>query len=402
MSSLTQHPAWLALMGLVLAACAPGPGLRVERLEAPAPPGAFAPTLSAGNRGIVSLSWVEPRTPRGRRLRLAERDSLGWRRPRTIVELADAVTARGTHPGVHAGPCGMYLADWREPAAPGVAAPDPGLWTAVSIDGGWTWTAPDAPTAGAERVAPVGVSTFPSFEGVGLVWLRAEGSGTELRAAVVGGDGRPVAAALLDAHACRCCPAAAVHAALGAVVAYRAEREADGRTSQDIVVRRRERQAWGPARVVHADGWAAPGCPGHGPALAARADTVVVVWRSASPGRVGVSLAWSFDAGEHFGAPITLGTGAGTGQPVVAFVGGSAVAAWEEAGAWRVARVPAAGTAARAFELLPASAAVRRLTWVPDGAQVLAAWEETAAGGGPQVTLARLRLTKGASAWPGS
>jgi hypothetical protein len=379
------------LLLLLLSACLePAGRLMVEQMESPATAGAVMPQLSVGNSGAVSLSWIEPTAPRGYALRLALLDSTGWSRPRTAASLTGQFPSHTDRDGVRVGPCGMYLAHWRDSVDWDPARNGTELRTAISIDGAWTWTEPGRPYAEPEPGAHGFLSTFASFDGVGVTWIRGGGRTAELHTAVLGGNGVPVQGALVDSAVCGCCPTAAARTDRGAVVVYRGGRTVDGRPAQDILLRRKERGVWSRAHRVHADEWDLAGCPGHGPALAVRGDTLAVVWRTGAGGKNAVYLAWSFDAGDTFGPPIRVDEGAPEGQPTVALTRDGAIAGWEEDGALKARLVRLDGRAGPPVEVIPGMTPTARAAWTGAGDGMLVAWE-VATGDGTRIALARVR-----------
>jgi len=130
----------------------------------------------------------------------------------------------------------------------------------------------------------------------------------------------------------------------GLVAAYR-NRTAD--EVRDIYVARYADGSWTEGRPVHEDGWVINGCPVNGPAVAARGDTVVVVWFTAAEGtgdgaetpeeiraageRGRVLAAFSTDGGATFGPPVRVDAGGGMGRvDALAPAGGGALVSWME------------------------------------------------------------------------
>src|SRR5439155_963754 len=123
---------------------------------------------------------------------------------------------------------------------------------------------------------------------------------------------------------------AAVTTERGVLVAYR-DRGAE--EVRDIFVTRREGGRWSPPRAVHADHWRIAGCPVNGPALDARGSHVAIAWYTAAADTPRVYVAFSEDAGAHFGTPARIDDGNPLGRVHLALLAdGSALATCHEAG----------------------------------------------------------------------
>jgi hypothetical protein len=331
------------------------------------------------NNGVVSLSWVETRAPRGFVLKVAVAEGHRWSRPRPAVILDALDPPPGEAPAVRAGPCGMYLASWLE-------APE--LRTAISIDNAWTWTEPGRLPGGAESGTPGGLSTFDSFDGIGVVWVRGAGTRATLHAAVLAGDGAALSPAVVDSNACACCGTAAVRDGRGALVAYHRHGAHEAPLARPLVLRRQAGSEWAPPVVVDAgDGASAP-CPGAGPALARRGDTLVVVWHGGrDPGAL--QLAWSFDGGAHLGPPIPVAATALGGTPVVAMTAAGAIVGWSGEDGLLARRVSHGGVLGPIATIASPKAGSHATTWAAVGDRLLVAWESSNAVGG-RIALARV------------
>ena len=211
-----------------------------------------------------------------------------------------------------------------------------------------------------------------------------------LRAASITSDGQLRGETELDGRTCDCCQTAAVTTDRGVLVAYR-DRSAE--EVRDIFVTRREGGRWSPPRAVHADHWRIAGCPVNGPALDARGSHVAIAWYTAAADTPRVYVAFSEDAGAHFGTPARIDDGNPLGRVHLALLAdGSALATWLEAGGGdarvRARRVPVHGSAPPAVTVTRTSAA--RSSGCPRvvryGEGILFAWTE--AGPTPRVRLA--------------
>jgi len=164
----------------------------------------------------------------------------------------------------------------------------------------------------------------------GFVSLLAEGAGArafwidgrhyeahrrmELRSTKIVGD-RLGDEEVLDPNVCTCCQTAAVMTAKGPLVVYRGHTDSEVR---DILIVRREGDGWTKPRTVADDGWVIPGCPVNGPAVAATAEQVAVLWYTGAKNGAGVKIAFSDDAGATLAPPQWVDRGAPLGRVDVA------------------------------------------------------------------------------------
>ncbi len=131
--------------------------------------------------------------------------------------------------------------------------------------------------------------------------------GMSLRAAVIDQDGKLSEEFELDNRVCDCCQTGAALTAQGPVVVYRNRSDlGEGEEVRDIGIVRYVDGQWTPPTLVYSDNWEISGCPVNGPVATALGDQLAVVWYSA-PGNIGrVQVAFSFDAGATFAAPIQV------------------------------------------------------------------------------------------------
>lgn len=127
----------------------------------------------------------------------------------------------------------------------------------------------------------------------------------------------------------------------GPVIVYRDRSEEEMR---DISIVRWKAGKWTEARAVHNDGWKLSGCPVNGPSVSAVGKKVAVAWFTAMNDKPQVRLAFSADAGESFGKPITIDDGNPAGRvEALMLEDGSALVCWLEkatgSGSVRVRRV---------------------------------------------------------------
>jgi len=149
-----------------------------------------------------------------------------------------------------------------------------------------------------------------------------------LRYVKVKRDGTLTDEAALDTRVCECCQTSAALTADGPVVVYRDRSEQEMR---DISIVRLRDGKWSQPRAVFPDNWQINGCPVNGPAVAAAGRRVAVAWYTGAGNAPRVKLAFSNDAGENFGAPVTVDDGNPVGRvDVLLLADGSALVCWLE------------------------------------------------------------------------
>jgi hypothetical protein len=274
-------------------------------------------------------------------LRYATFDGAAFSSPREIVRGADLMANWADLPSVQPITAEVWAAHWLrlDSEAPGAYH----VATAVSNDGGVSWSAPvqlNDDSAAAEHGF---VDMFAWNGAIGAFWLDgrelAEWSfdepdkllGTSLRIASLDYSGDVVAREIVDELVCDCCQPDRAMAAAGPVVAYRDRTPEEIR---DIVVRRTVDGAWQEAVPAGVDNWRIEGCPVNGPAIAAAGDRVAVAWFTAAGDTPRVRFAWSTDGAASFERASDL-DGAGSFGQVGVVLGddGTAKVTW-----WRAAR----------------------------------------------------------------
>ncbi|HEX4824803.1 MAG TPA: sialidase family protein [Candidatus Polarisedimenticolaceae bacterium] len=381
--------ALLAALLVGAAACSKGTpsATAVRPLDPPAAPGAIAPRLTSFD-GRVVLSWVEPQGDGGT-LRYAVRDASGWSAARTAEQDPHLAANGADVPGVVPLAGGGLAAHWCVKRDGSTHATD--LLTAVSRDGGGTWSAPTRPHRDDTATEHGLASLIPLAQAgrFGMAWL--DGRAGELASYGEGGtalywaqwDGQAFGPeTVLDPRVCDCCKTAGAATASGPVVAYR-DRDADERRDTSVVRQREGR--WQPPDTVHADGWRLTACPTNGPAVAAQGDRTVVAWFTGAGAGPSVWAVRSTDGAGTFSPPVRLDAGTPGGRVDAALLpDGSPVVAWLEKkgdrGEVTVRRIGADGTLAAPVVVGTTSAA--RSSGYPriaaTGArEVLAAWTET-------------------------
>ncbi|QSX79230.1 sialidase family protein [Agrilutibacter solisilvae] len=350
--TMSKQAVWACLLALVwLPACTPSRApatqsaaeatghpaawqARVEAWSLPVTAAAAAqPDLVRAPDGSLLLSWIEPREG-GHVLRLARHADGRWGEPRTVAQGADWFVNWADTPHVAATADGALWAHWLRKSAQSTYAYDVVL--SRSGDGGATWSAPQAVNADARPAEHGFVSLWPhTRDSLGVAWLDGRetaagqahaghgghegGSGAmTLRAAVFDARLQRRDEARLDASTCDCCQTDVAMTARGPLIVFRDRTENEIR---DIATSRWDQAGWTAPTRVHADNWIMPACPVNGPAVAARASTVVTAWYTAAGDMPTLKLARSDDAGDRFGAPVTVDRGeAVQGRVAVALV----------------------------------------------------------------------------------
>lgn len=351
---------WLGLACL-LAACSPSapgdvPGpprdhvaLVAQDWALPAAAGAGQPDLVTAPDGRLLLSWVEPAGEGRHRLQLArttpEAGGQGWEPSITVAERGDWFLNWADTPHVYALPDGSLWAHWLRSTGP--SRMDYGIDLVRSGDGGSTWSQPRLVHPAGTRGDHGFVTFWPQADDrLGIAWLDSRQKSTAnahgghsdghhggdgammLRAAIYGPQVQQQAEWPLDVSTCDCCTTASAVTGRGVVVVYRG-RGAD--EIRDTRIVRFDGQAWTQPRDVHADGWRIAGCPVNGPVVAAEGNQVWVAWYTEADGLPELRAARSDDAGDHFGAPVTLAKGAHVlGRVSLALGGGHLWASWLE------------------------------------------------------------------------
>ena len=297
----------------------------------PAPAGAAQPDLVATADGRLLLSWIEPEGE-GHALRFAvftashgrsagagkPAAASGWSAPQTIATGTNWFVNWADTPHLAVTDDGALWAHWLQKSAAATYAYDVAL--VRSGDGGATWSNTVLVNDDGKAAEHGFVSLWPATrDTLGVTWLDGRNSGGEhaghdmhaagamtLRAARFDAGLHRSGESEIDAMTCDCCQTDVAATARGPLLVYR---DRDAGEIRDIAVSRGHGAGWAPPRAVHADGWKMPACPVNGPAVAARGDAAVVAWYTA-PGDVPMlRLARSEDAGDTFGAPVTIDQG---------------------------------------------------------------------------------------------
>jgi hypothetical protein len=395
----------------VLSACSgdhePALTVATESLSSPAGAGSGEPYLSA-SEDAVYLSWLEESPAGGHDLRMASSTGGAWSESRVIAHSERFFVNSADFPSVSVGEDGTLWAHWLERGGEGEY--DYGVRVVRSADGGANWSEPWTPHDDRSPTEHGFVSTMPTAEGMGFVWLDgrkyAKGSDgssptdeMELWYRAIGVDGAPGPETRLDARVCDCCQTAAAISSFGPVVVYRDRSETEIR---DIYVTRLKDGGWTEGVAVHEDGWEINGCPVNGPAVAAIGKRVAVAWFTGAGDVAHVKLAFSDDGGSRFGEPVLVDEGSPGGSVDLLMLDDrSALVSWLERGSDDVAqirlrRVEADGSATQSATLSGSSASrpigFPRMVAGPDGS-VLLAWTD-AQGDESRVQLTRINVVE--------
>lgn len=327
-------------VALVVAACSAdaGPGLAVEHVSLPSPagPGSGEPFLATDGKDVY-LSWLEAVDDARHELRFSRLEGERWSEPVTIARSDRFFVNWADFPSLTPGPEGTLWAHYLERGGKGTY--DYAVRVVRSGDGGESWSEPVTPHDDASPTEHGFVSTLPTEEGVGFVWLdgrryaASEDGGPPtremtLRYRFAGIDGALGEEMLVDGRVCDCCQTSSAMTAEGPVTVYRDRSE---REIRDIYVSRLRDGVWSEGAPVHEDGWEIAGCPVNGPAVAARGTEVAVAWFTAAGDVPRVKVAFSDDSGATFGDPVVVDDGNPAGRvDLVLSEGGSALVGWLE------------------------------------------------------------------------
>lgn len=339
----------LALLLAALAACTGERSHRLALAETPLPVGADAtePNFFTAPDGRVVMSWIERVDSTTHALRIAIRATDGsWGEARDVTRRSDFWLNWADFPSVAMLADGRLVAHWPQRNGAGRYAYE--VRMAESRDEGRTWSESVTPHQPGIEAEHGFVSILPADSGALVVFLDggnniaatpahahddAEHATPMTLAANRWGSAplSPATKSVVDARVCDCCQTSAAMSARGPVVVYR-DRSATTPEIRDIVISRFVDGAWTEAKPVHADNWEVDFCPVNGPMVQAYGDTVVVAWFTAARDTAKVQVAFSYDAGATFGAPVRVDDGNPAGRVGLQLFDGAAYVSWLERG----------------------------------------------------------------------
>ena len=285
--------------------------------------------LFASPQGQVLFSWTAFINDSTDALQFAALEKDQWGQARTIAEGTDWFVNWADFPALASFPENddQLLAHWLEMRAEGTYDYDVHL--TISTDGGQNWGSSFIPHRDSIAAEHGFVSMVPlEKERIFVSWLdgrntkgeghdhgghdHGQGAGAmTIRAAEVAADGSLHGEVVLDERVCDCCQTSAALTDEGPVVVYR-DRSAE--EVRDIAIVRRVAGSWTEPQAVHADGWKIAGCPVNGPVVKASGKMVAVAWYAAPKDTGEVKVAFSYDSGATFEAPIQVDHGKPLGR----------------------------------------------------------------------------------------
>lgn len=387
---------FVAIACLTLGACdrVSEPSFTLAAATTPADSGASLPNLYTATDGRVVMSWVERVDSSTSALRMAIRAVDGrWGAVREVERRKDFFLNWADFPSVVLLNDGRLVAHWPQRNGAGRYAYE--VRMSESTDGGATWAPSRTPHKAGVEAEHGFVSILPSADGASVFFLDG-GNNISPAAHSHGGEGHAIPMTLamnawnstmsaatktvVDNRVCDCCQTSAAMTSKGPVVVFRDRSEQEIR---DIAISRFVDGAWTASTPVHADNWEVNFCPVNGPMVQAYGDTVVVAWFTAARDTAKVQVAFSYDAGATFAAPVRVDDGTPAGRVGLQLFDGAAYVSWLERGegdaaAVKLRRVNRDGTRDSSLVISQSSGArssgFPRMTRLNDG--VLLAWTE--------------------------
>jgi hypothetical protein len=369
---------------------------RVERIPNPAGEESLTPFLAGDGSGL-HLSWLE-KTAEGHVLRYARWDGARFTEPST-VRASDRFFANwADFPSVLPFGEGRLAAHWLEKSAAGTYEYD--VLVSISDDGGKSWSPGAKPHQDGTLSEHGFASLVPEGKGFRMVWLdgrnfRKDAADNEMALVSAAFDGTAFTGeTLLDPRVCECCQTAMAPVDSGFFVAYR---DRSSQEIRDIASVRFDSGKWSEPRSLSDDGWHLTGCPVNGPQAAGDGRRLALAWFTASKDDPRVSLVFSDDGGDTFGAPIRVDAGRALGRVDVEILDGGAVVTWlgraERGGEVLARRVSFEGDSSEILTV--AATGADRASGFPRIAsfqgRIYAAWTESVSRQGPsRIRLARL------------
>lgn len=314
----------------------------------PAGPGSAQPNLFSAPDGRVVMSWQERVDSNTYALRLALRSEDGnWGETREVMRRSDLFVNWADFPSVVLLGDGRLVAHWLQRNGGGRYAYE--VRMAESRDAGATWSESRTPHPAGVEAEHGFASILPTEAGAQVFFLdggnnlaatsghkHGESAGNDnhstpmtLSANVWSAAMTPTSKQVVDTRVCDCCQTSAAMTSQGPVVVFRDRSEAEIR---DIAISRFVEGAWTASAPVHADNWEVNFCPVNGPMVQAYGDTVAVAWFTGARDTAKVQVAFSYDAGATFGAPVRVDDGNPAGRVGLQFFDGGAYVSWLERG----------------------------------------------------------------------
>lgn len=297
------------------------PTLSVTEIASPASAPSGEGNLTAGADGTIYMSWVEGDSESGYDLRFSKRNRNVWDQPLTVASGSDWFVNWADFPALAVNANGVALNSWLQKSSTETFSYDIKLALAADLSGGWS--DPFTPHTDSTETEHGFVSLRPlPNNSFAALWLDgrqfAEQGPMTLRFCEISPTGEISAETALDTRVCDCCQTSLTQTASGALIAaYRDRSETEIR---DISFVRYADNKWSEPKTVHNDNWHTRSCPVNGPALAASSENLAIAWFTRDSAEAYVRLAFSFDDGLSFGAPLRVDNGAPEGRVDLAFV----------------------------------------------------------------------------------
>lgn len=287
-----------------------------SKIENPAGHASLAPTVSAGPKGELVLSWLEPAAPK-MALRYSIWQGRAWGPVQTVAQRSNFDTYAEAPAIVQPLSSGTLLSVWAEKKT---EADKHGnyLLAAVSSDRGKSWSAP----VRVHTDASISEHSFSSVApddngGATIVWLDARDYSADKRyrlmSAVVSSTGKVSGETTIDSDVCTCCPTSLTRTSKGLLAVYRGHNPGQVR---DTMAARKIGDTWNKPSRVRAEDWKINGCPVNGPTVNARDNQAAVVWFTAKDDKPQIENAFSSDSGETFGDAHLLDSPKNGSRPV--------------------------------------------------------------------------------------
>lgn len=299
----------------------------------------LGPRLEQSPSGNTVLSWMDRLEDGTTSLTFSRYFDEGWQDPQVVVTELDMFINWADKPAVTPLPDDVLVAHWLRYSAESTYAYD--VITALSDDGGKSWSDPRSPHDDGTPTEHGFVTVFANGNDIGILWLDGRkmlneddgnpvSSGMALRSATLGSDGDFSNVAVVDELVCECCQTDVAETGKGPVAVYRDRSVGEVR---DIFVARQLDGQWQTGAAISDDGWVIEGCPVNGPAIAADGDRVAVAWFTAANGEPMVKTAHSTNAGATFSTPVLVAADNTAGYVGITLVDRTAyVVSWLESG----------------------------------------------------------------------